>query len=292
MDKEAMKQQILESLSKKLGDGYRISIQKVYKTNLKLDSLAIMQKGDSISPTIYLDHFYKDLENGTALEDVVNGILRDYFHARINLRHFDITYVHDFEQVKNRLYVELINRHSNEELLQDVPHSLFLDDFAVTVRCIVDTSVEESASFLVHNGHLEMWHTDRETLIPFAIQNTRELFGLDLRGIKDVIRELIPSAAEDDDSYVPMWVMTNRRKLSGAATALFDDVLKDFAKTNGSFYVIFSSVHEILLLPDSDNYNIDAITEMNQAVNASEVDADEILGTKAYYYRKDIGFVL
>ena len=37
MNKEAMKQQILEALSKKLGDGFHLSIQKVLKTNEKLD---------------------------------------------------------------------------------------------------------------------------------------------------------------------------------------------------------------------------------------------------------------
>lgn len=292
MNKETMQQLILEALSKKLGDSYHISIQKVLKTNVKLDGLTILQDGKNITPAIYLDPFYKDLENGTSLEDVVNGILQTYFAAQVHPFDFDIASVLNFACVKDRLYVELVNRHSNEELLQDVPHTLFLDDFAIIVRCLIDTSENGNASFLVHSNHLKMWHIEQETLMSIAILNTRKLFGLDLRNMNDVIREMISIPETDNNSLAPMWVMTNKRRLSGAATVLFSDVLKDFAEKHGNFYVIFSSVHEVLLLLTPDNSDIDSITKMNQEVNATQVEADEVLGTKAYYYSKDIGFVL
>ncbi len=292
MNKEAMQQLILEALSKKLGDSFHISIQKVLKTNVKLDGLTIMQDGETIAPTIYLEPFYKDLENGTSLNDVVNGILRIYSEAGTHPLHFDPTSVLDFDHVKNKLYVQLVNRHSNSELLQGIPHSLFLDDFAVTVRCMVEMTSEGSASFLVHNTHMEMWHMNQEALISSAIHNTRRIFGLDLRSINDVIKELLPDSVANDSNETSLWVMTNNKKLSGAATVLFDDVLRNFANEHGSFYVIFSSVHEVLLLPAPDNSVIDVITRINQEVNAAQVRADEILGTKAYYYSKDSGFVL
>lgn len=292
MNREAMKQLILEALSKKLGDSFHISIQKVLKTNVKLDGLTIMQDGETISPAIYLEPFYKDLENGTSLDDVVSGIIRIYSEAGIHPWHFDLASVLDFDYIKDKLYVQLVNRHFNSELLRDIPHSLFLDDFAVTVRCIVEMESEGNASFLVHNSHMEMWHMNQEALISSAIHNTRKIFGLDLRNMKDVIKELCPDFVGNDNMETPLWILTNNRKLSGAATALFDDVLRDFANEHGNFYVIFSSVHEVLLLPTPDNSDIDVITRMNQEANATQVQTDEILGTKAYYYSIDSGFVL
>lgn len=292
MNKEAMKQQIQEALSKKLGNGFHVITQKVLKTNVKLDGLVILQEGKNITPTIYLEPFYKDLENGTPLDDVVGSILQVYFRADIHPEHFDLTQISDFGYVKDRLYVQLINRHSNVELLQDVPHALFLDDFAIVVRCTVEMLAEGSASFLVHNGHLDMWETDGETLLSHALQNTREMFGVELIKMRDLIQEMIPDEVSDGLSDCSLWVMTNNRKLAGAATALFDDVLKSFAEEHGSFYVIFSSVHEVLLMPTPDDSDIDVITMMNQEVNETQVDADEVLGTKAYFYHKDRGFVL
>lgn len=294
MNKEAMQQQILEALYKRLGDGFHISIQKVLKTNVKLDGLTILQDGKNISPTIYLDSFYKDLENGISLDDVVSGILRIYSEAEIHPSHFDITAIRDFSHIRDRLYVELINRHSNKELLQDVPHSLFLDDFAVTVRCSVEMTSEGSASFLVHNSHLKMWQVEQEYFISHAIQNTRKLLGVELAPLESFIKKICPEMAGCDGSIpkTPLWIMTNKRNLSGAATVLFDDVLSDFAREHGNFYVIFSSVHEVLLVLTPDNSDIDSITKMNQEVNATQVAENEILGTKAYYYCKDKGFVL
>lgn len=294
MNKKVMKQLILEALTCKLGDGFHISIHEVFKTNMKLDGLIIMKDGENIAPTIYMEAFYEALKNGTSLAAVINNILQIYSESVNHTGHIDFTTIHDFNYVKDRLYVELINKHTNKELLQNIPHDLFLDDFAVTVRYLVETSEDGNASFLVHNNYLNMWHTDQETLLSLALENTRKLLGLDLRPMKDFIQELMPDVVPlmNDSYHVPMWVMTNKLKLSGASTALFDDVLKDFSNTHGSFYVIFSSVHEVLLLLTPDNSNISNITEINQEINATQVQENEILGTKAYYYCKGRGFVL
>lgn len=292
MNKETAKQLIRNALSKKLGDGYSISIRQVLKTNQKLDGLTILQEGNIISPAIYLDPFYQDLENGTSIDDVVKNILQIYSSTKMYPNHFDVTSIQNFGYVKGRLFVELVNRHLNQELLQDVPHSLFLDDFSVTVRCMLTIRTEENASFLVHNGHLGMWHIGQEELLVLAVQNTRELLGIDLRNMKEVIGELLPHSITEETADTALWVMTNRKKLYGAATVLFDDALKDFADTHGDFYVIFSSVHEVLLMPTPDSSSMDDITKMNQEVNAAQVQEDEILGTKAYYYSRDNGFVL
>lgn len=292
MNKETAKQLIRNALSKKLGDGYSISIRQVLKTNQKLDGLTILQEGNIISPAIYLDPFYQDLENGASIDDVVKDILQIYSSTKMYPNHFDVTSIQNFDYVKGRLFVELVNRHLNQELLQDVPYSLFLDDFAITVRCMVTIRAEENASFLVHNGHLGMWHIGQEELLALAIQNTRELLGIDLRNMGDFMKEFFPDPVMEKTVDTPLWIMTNRKKLYGAATVLFDDALKDFADTHGDFYVIFSSVHEILLLPTPDSSSMDDITKMNQDVNAAQVQEDEILGTKAYYYGRNSGFVL
>lgn len=292
MDRKAMKQSIMEALSRKLGDGYHVSFRQVLKTNQKLDGLTILRDGSCISPSIYLDPFYVDLENGISLDDVINEILRVYSSIKMYPNHFDTDAVKNFSYAKSRLYVELINRHLNMELLQNIPHSMFLDDFAVTVRCLVGTQGEESASFLVHNSLLDMWHVEKDALLSLAIQNTRELLGIDLRNMGEVIAELCPSPRAGRTADMPMWVMTNKQKLSGASTVLFSDILEDFAEKHGNFYVIFSSVHEALLVPTPDSSDIDTITQINQQVNAAQVQEGEILGTKAYYYSKDKGFIL
>lgn len=292
MNREAMKHQILEALSKRLGDGFHITIQKVFKPNRELEGLLIMGEGEIISPTIYLESSYEALDNGTPVEQVVNRILQAYDSVRSEAVDFDIEHLKDFDYAKERLYVQLINRLLNKNLLQNTPHAMFLDDFAIIARCTVEASEEGEASFIVHNSHLNIWQTDCETVLSLAIRNTLTSHDVELMPLEKLIRETFPAFPMEHSSDCGLWFMSNQRRTFGAATVLYDDVLKDFADKHGSFYVIFSSIHEVLIKPSPDDSDIDVMTRHHQDVNASALEEDEILGTKAYFYQKGRGFVL
>lgn len=69
-------------------------------------------------------------------------------------------------------------------------------------------------------------------------------------------------------------MLTNKKRFLGASTVLFDDILKDFANAYGNFSVIFSSVHEVLLLPTPDSSDLDFIPAINRSVNDTQVQAE------------------
>ena len=285
MDKETMQQLIIKALQKELGDTYSIFIHEVLKTNLVLDGLSILKQGENVSPSIYLNSFYKDLESGIPLTVVINNILNIYKQCSFP-GHLDVSKILDFNNVKNNLFVKLINKHLNEKLLENVPHTYFLDDFAITVHCKLNQIKEGLISFAITNDYLKTWNLTVPSLISIAKENTISLMGLDIENLSDSLQSMhvqVPS--------LPIWVMTNRYMLNGAATVLNDNVLKEFAATCGNFYIIFSSIHEVLLIPSNDNLNIEMFTNLNQEVNASSLNKEDILGTKAYYYEKGKGII-
>lgn len=292
MNREAMQHQILEALSKKLGDGFHITIQKVLKTNRELDGLLIIAEGGAIGCTIYLEPFYEALAEDVPVDHVVDRILQECHSAESETVHFDTERLSDFDYVRSRLYVQLINRHLNKTLLQNAPHAMFLDDFAIIVRCTVDASDDCNSSFLVHNRHLDVWQADSETILSLAVRNTLAMHDVDLMPLGQLIRETFPASPAGHSSDGGLWFMSNKQRYYGAAAVLHDDVLKSFAEKHGSFYVIFSSVHEVLIKPSPDDSDIDILTKHNQDANASALEEDEILGTKAYFYQKGRGFVL
>lgn len=292
MDKKIMQQLIREALSEKLGGDCQISIHEVYKTNQKLDALSILPKGKQEGPLIYLNPYYKDLEGNMPLKDVISDILSEYEEIISCHLSFSSVPVYDFSWAKDRLYVQLINRHLNEELLKTAPHSLFLDDFAIIVRCLVQDADCGAASILVYNQLAEKWNIRSDALLALATQNTRKLFRMDLKNMRDFLKTLIPCESFDTDSPFPMWILTNSKRHYGAACVLYDDVLKNFAEKYGNFYVIFSSVNEVLFIPTQDDRKINEMSYMNQCVNAEQLESNEVLGTKAYYYSRDNGFVL
>ena len=280
-----MQQLIIKALQKELGDTYSIFIHEVLKTNLVLDGLSILKQGENVSPSIYLNSFYKDLESGIPLTVVINNILSIYKQCSFP-GYLDVSKILDFNNVRSNLFVKLINKHLNEKLLENVPHTYFLDDSAITVHCKLNQTKEGLFSFAITNDYLKAWNLTAPALISIAKENTISLMGLDIENLSDSLQSMhvqVPS--------LPIWVMTNRYMLNGAATVLNDNVLKEFAATCGNFYIIFSSIHEVLLIPSNDNLNIEMLTNLNQEVNASSLNEEDILGTKAYYYEKGKGII-
>ena len=296
--KEDMKNLIRKSLAKKLGDDFDVTINEVLKTNVKRDGLTILKKGEYISPTIYLEPYYMRLIQKEDITSILDDIISIYEKAKADNSNtsFDVSFIKDFNQIKNKLFVRLINKHMNKEILAESPFACFLDDFAIVPYCIVDMVEDGIASFRVNNLHLEMWGVESNELIKIAIANTRALFGVELQSMSEVLfgrRTMEEVNLPFPEMFnPPMFVLTNKQKMEGAVVVLFDDVLKEFAKMHGNFYVIFSSVHEALLIPDDYKLDLESLTSINLEVNETSVDCDEVLGTKAYFYDEEKGFVI
>ena len=67
------------------------------------------------------------------------------------------------------------------------------------------------------------------------------------------------------------------------------ETIKEFASKVGSdLYIIPSSVHEVLLLPNNIEYDKDYLTDLVKEVNSGELSTEDILSDHVYYYsRKD-----
>jgi len=55
-------------------------------------------------------------------------------------------------------------------------------------------------------------------------------------------------------------------------------------KLGGSFYILPSSVHEVILVPDNEEISKDNLVRMVREVNATQVEEQEQLSDFVYYY--------
>ena len=90
-----------------------------------------------------------------------------------------------------------------------------------------------------------------------------------------------------------MYVASNKRRSGGAAAMLNDEALKNFAEENGDFYILPSSLDEIIFVPKEriEEKSKDGLTpeealnQMVREVNESGVvDVRKILTNNVYYY--------
>ena len=102
-----------------------------------------------------------------------------------------------------------------------------------------------------------------------------------------LIREL-----SNDESLLPsefspnsMYILTNQETYFGAAALLYPHVLSHISALLGcNFFVLPSSVHERILVPDFGVYSKPELEEMVVEVNSTQVAKEEVLSNHVYYY--------
>lgn len=277
------------------GIGYNISIQSVTKNNnTHLTGLIICEKGINIAPAIYLESLFAAYQDGMTLEGVFKEVVRLYEQNK-TAQGFDGGMVMDFGAAKDRICFKLVNAERNRDMLTDVPHIPY-HDLAIVFYILVSEGVDGTGTVLVRNSLLDMWGADVQILYHAAMENTRRIFRGSVQSMGSIMEEIMGDmqgsgevydmAAAKEDAF-PMYVATNDSKLNGASVLLYPDLLKDFAECAGSdFYILPSSVHEIILLPDTVDTDLDHMKRMVREINGSEVAPEEVLSDSVYFYNR------
>lgn len=276
-------QLVVAYFQKELGDTVNVTIQPIQKNNhICLDGLIISEPDCNISPTLYLDYYYREFCNGTALDTILSQLLTAYHNSKAD-HNIDISFFTEYKQVAPRILCKLINTRQNEELLQDIPHLPFLD-LSIVFYCLLTPFPSGNATILIHNEHLAFWDATPQMLYECALSNTPRLLPPKLLDMN----QFLSSHLESQNAPAllsPMYILTNSQKLYGAAGMLNKHILSNFALTKQSdFYILPSSIHEVLLLPCEQSFEPSGLNKMVQEVNDSQLSREEILSDHVYYY--------
>ena len=90
---------------------------------------------------------------------------------------------------------------------------------------------------------------------------------------------------EEVAESVPMRVLCNAQRVYGATCMIYPGVLGTLAEEAGeNLYILPSSVHEILILPESEVEDEQYLRDMIREVNGTQVEPEEILSDNLYFY--------
>lgn len=82
-----------------------------------------------------------------------------------------------------------------------------------------------------------------------------------------------------------MYVLGNSRGIHGASTILYEDVLEETSNLiGGDFYILPSSIQEVIAVPAADYMDADNWAEMVVDVNMTQVELNERLSNQVYFY--------
>ncbi|MGO5051216.1 DUF5688 family protein [Lachnospiraceae bacterium LCP25S3_G4] len=251
------------------------------------EGLVVMEEGINISPTIYLEEFYERFCEGNSLEDIVNSILALY--GEVKLQHaWEGEFLRDFSKAKQNIAYRIINFEDNKELLKDIPYVQFLD-LAVVFYVLIEINQIGVATMLIPNEYLEMWGTTIEELQMTAHCNTEKLFPAEFKTMISVIAEMLDMYDENEEKMEEdmLYVLSNKEHSYGAACILYENILKEIGEQlQENYYVLPSSIHEVIIVPESKSPSRKELDEMIEEINTTQVMEEDILSNSAYYYSR------
>lgn len=239
--------------------------------------LAIRPIGDEDLKFIPVFHS-ADLEDGLTPKEIADEVERIYA-KQVDDLDFDADDVSSKEYILANVQPRLIREEKTEYARRHnillIPFLNLYIYFAVTIKESTDTG--ELVSYSLDITNLEKADITEDELLKAAKGNLRR--SVNIESIEDVLGLM------DEDMGTTFSVASNTSRHYGAAVMILNDVLSDFESKAGSFHIIPSSVHEVLLVPDSLNIPPAELKDMLLDVNSTVVRDEEVLGLEVYSYK-------
>ena len=297
MDYENFKENFIEALKEKFyetGNEVKTDSKKVEKLNGGYDAVTVTPEGANMGVTLRIEAFFEAYENGISMDEVVDKAFMTTMDNFSNQPEIDVSSLTDYDQMKDKLVMEVVATDINTELLSKVPH-VDMEDMSVVYRFVFENNENGRATILATNDLIEIMGITPEQLHADALENAPQIKPAVITGMSEMLAELMgqeeaemmglyPVAPEDEQIYVA----SVPDKVMGAGVLAYQDFMDQAAeRVGGDFFILPSSRHEILLVPDNGQMDLHDLEAMVREVNATHVAPEDKLTDNVYHYDAD-----
>ncbi len=188
-------------------------------------------------------------------------------------------------RIREHLYFRLLPYDRNAGALRYLPHIRWLD-LALVFFLILPDGEGEMHARLIDEPARKLWNRSLYDLWTAAKQNTLRDFPPKILALADFLQD--HSGTEIEES--PLMMLTNECFCNGSVMMYFTEILERYAEDCAApFFILPSSVHEVLLLRDDGSYEPEMLKEMVSAINAEHVSLTDFLSNRIYYFTKEDG---
>lgn len=292
--REAIVKELVGAVKEMAGNGYSVTAQETTKNNgVKMLGIEIRKPEETIVPRLYVDGIVDRVEDGfMTVEDAAKKVFEMYQNSETPEIEMNVEKLIDRKFILDHVEYQLVNAERNAEKLKDIPGKKIADLVAI-YRVAVSAGEDGMMSYVLTKAILDRSGINFEELDEAAKKNT-EKSGFSVRTMNEVMYELMgvnPGPEIEEPDGPQMYVLTNARKLHGANIMLYKEYLEIAAeKMNGDFYIIPSSIHELIAVPVSAQ-GLEELREMVKAANDNQLAPEEILGYEVYRYNRETGEV-
>ena len=198
---------------------------------------------------------------------------------------YEFMNVIELEECKDRIVYRLISKVRNYEYLKNTPSEEYLDLAVVFyIICHIDENGIESIK--IDDRLFKGWGVSIGELMELAKVNTPKFFPVRLESMSNTLSKLLGS--DDELPEDPgMMVLSNSSNIFGVTSVLYETSVDDIVGHFGeNFYMIPSSVHELIFVPEGIIANKAILDDTIKQINESTVLDEEILSDRSYYYSR------
>ena len=295
---EMAKQEILRQLPEDVKNGLNLKEVEVLKINdQKNHGFCFQKDGSKASPTLYLDQAYDLFRRGTSLECLMEDVTRAYLKSidrgiqGMDTEALDLS----FENIRDKLSLRLVETKRNREFLMDKPYLDVENGLALICDVQFSRNVSECVCTVVNNEIAEANGYDKDELFQEAIRNAVKMDPPQMMGLQDVVfgdkdgKNLLSGTdaplKDNAGSLEPIYLVSSRSRQFGAAAFFYPGVKEQAADILGEGYTVLpSSLHEVLLVPDSSQIPVRDLQNMVKETNRSQVEPKDILSDNIYHF--------
>lgn len=260
------------SRMEELTTGYMFSVQVCTKLNVETLGIEIKKEGCNVSPRLYLDDSYEAYSAGNLdINDYIAGLiiqLPSFFDKAPCIE--NCNNILDYNWVKTHLYIGLSSIKKNRALLDELPH-IIIEDLMLTAHIFFgEDDGGNHMTITVKKNMLYNWHIDEKTLFEDAMKSSPVVNPVNMFSLLGT----------------PMTCVACDKTVVGSAAGIFyPGIFEQVAEEiDGNYYIIPSSVFEVLIIPDDGKISPKELSEMVVSANEQALKDSEVLSDHAYYY--------
>ena len=274
MDKNKFIKELFYVLSCQLGKEVEMKQKRVWKNNgASYEGLVIEKLEEELSPVISLDKCYEDFEAGISMKEISEQVLKEYRKTAGKVSLLSQQDIWSYERIKDRLYVEIVNKEWNKQYLEHKYYVPFLD---LAVVYYIDTQLDyknapEHRGTAVTKDIFKIWSVEPEVIWKQVLEN----MGKESLFLMLVVTEEENSLMTFEDAF-----QKNQGALALLQKSILDEAKK---KLEEPFYILPVSIFELMIVPESQ---ADEVEEMKKAIIESnhEMPVEYLLSNNVYYY--------
>ena len=283
--KEEFVSQCRSTLYESGEDDMKIEERKVNKAQRGvLNGVLFRKEGLECAPTFYIEDFYQAYKSGTSIADLSHNAIETAVQSMDlagTLAQDTLELIGDTDNLR----VRMLNIGRNKEYLKGIP----CHELSCGFVYIAEIGCDEYGA-VITDALLKEYDMTKAELFDIAINTTA-------KGFPAVLHDLGESVMGDPEDCVnlleqpsgrapagagPGFVLTNSRFFWGAGALFYPGMISRIHELlGGDFYVLPSSVHELILIA-VDDQDPQQLADLVRSANRSVVRDNEILANDLY----------